>query len=447
LNYTESLEFLKQLTKFGYNLGLERIKELMRRTGSPHRRRRYIHIGGTNGKGSVAAMLTSIYQQAGYRVGLFTSPHLHSYNERMRINGTAIADERLAELLTGFKPILEAMVAEGFEHPTEFEVSTAVALKFFAEEEVDLVVLEVGLGGAIDSTNVIESSLVSVITNVGMDHMQYLGQTVGAIARIKAGIIKAGGIVVTAAHRPAALAVISRTCREKGAVLYQVGRDVTWQEQQVSLAGGEFDFRGLLGTYSGLKVPLLGRHQLENAATAVTTVEAAVRHHGLAVAPDAIRRGLARAGWPGRLEIMHREPLVVIDGAHNVDGAASLRRALEEIFTYRRLILVLGMLADKEREKVVAELAPLAAAAIVTRPNNPRARDWQSLAAFVRRYVDQVSVVDAIPAALQTALAAAAPSDLVCVTGSLYMVADAREWLLKLKKEEFARRQRIPDSI
>ncbi|MDN5344743.1 MAG: dihydrofolate synthase / folylpolyglutamate synthase [Clostridia bacterium] len=440
MNYEESLEFLRQLTKFGFNLGLDRIRELMRRAGSPHRQLRYIHIGGTNGKGSVAAMVTSICQEAGYRVGLFTSPHLRAYNERMRINGVAIPDERLAALLTELKPILEAMVAEGFEHPTEFEVSTAVALKYFAEEGADPVVLEVGLGGAIDSTNVIESALVSVITNVGMDHMQYLGQTIAEIAGVKAGIIKEGGVVVTAARRPEALAVISRTCQERGATLYRVGRDVTWQELRLSLEGGELDLRGLLGNYERLHTPLLGRHQLENAATAVTVIEAAVRHHGLGVTPDHIRRGLARTSWPGRLEVMHREPMVVIDGAHNFDGAVTLRHALAEIFSYRRLILVLGMLADKERERVVAELAPGASAVIVTRPSNPRAGDWQALAGFVRRYVARVEIIAAIPAALQRALEIAGPSDLICATGSLYMVAGAREWLEKLKKEEFAGR-------
>ncbi|APC07647.1 bifunctional folylpolyglutamate synthase/dihydrofolate synthase [Neomoorella thermoacetica] len=436
MNYQESLEFLRQLTKFGFNLGLGRIKELMRRAGSPQERLRFIHIGGTNGKGSVSAMVASILKAAGYRVGLFTSPHLHSYTERIQINGQNIPEERLAALLTWFKPLLTAMVADGYEHPTEFEVGTAVALKYFADEGVDLVVLEVGLGGAIDSTNVIDTSLVSVITNVGMDHMQYLGNTIAEIARVKAGIIKPGGIVVTASRLPEALEVISTTCREKGATLYQVGRDVTWRERRVSLAGGEFDCRGLLATYEGLKVHLLGRHQLENAATAVAVIEAAVRHHGLKVTPDHLRQGLAAATWPARLEIIQREPMVIIDGAHNFDGAVSLRLALEEIFRYRRLILVLGMLADKEREKVVAELAPLAAAVIVTRPNNPRAGNWQSLADSVRRYVGVVEVIEAIPAAVERALALAEPSDLICVTGSLYMVADAREWLKKFKKEE-----------
>lgn len=439
MNYQESLEFLRRLTKFGFNLGLGRIQELMRRSGSPQERLRFIHIGGTNGKGSVAAMVASILQAAGYRVGLFTSPHLHSYTERIRINGRNIPEGDLAALLTWFKPLLTAMVAEGYEHPTEFEVGTAVALKYFADAGADLVVLEVGLGGAIDSTNVITTSLVSVITNVGMDHMQYLGNTIAEIASVKAGIIKEKGVVVTASRRPEALEVIGRTCREKGAILYQVGRDVTWQERRVSLAGGEFDCQGLLAEYTDLRVPLLGRHQLENAATAVATVEAAVRHHGLQVTPGHLRRGLAAASWPARLEIMSREPMIIIDGAHNYDGAVCLRRALEELFDYNRLILVLGMLADKERERVVAELAPLATTVVVTRPNNPRAGNWQSLAASVGQYVGEVEVIEAIPAAIKRALALAGPSDLICITGSLYMVADAREWLKSFKKRNHQR--------
>lgn len=385
-------------------------------------------------------MTASVLQQAGYRVGLFTSPHLHSYTERICLNGSRIPEDRLAGLIEWFKPYLASMVAEGYEHPTEFEVSTAIAIKYFADEKADLVVLEVGLGGAIDSTNVIDASLVSVITNVGIDHMQYLGNTVSEIAAVKAGIVKENGIVVTAAQRSEALEVITRTCGEKKATLYRVGLDVAWQEKEGTLSGGRFDFQGLLGDYRDLEISLLGRHQLKNAATAVTTVEAAVRHHGLTVNEGHIRRGLACASWPGRLEIMHDRPMVVIDGAHNVDGALSLRQALEEIFDYRHLILVLGMLADKEREKVAAYLAPLATEVIVTRPDNPRAGDWQSLADIVRPYVQRVQVIGNIPEAVSHAINIAGPSDLVCVTGSLYMVAGAREWLKKLDKEEMVYR-------
>ena len=438
MTYAQALGFLQQLAQFGYNFGLERIKELLRRAGSPQQKLKVIHIGGTNGKGSVAVMVNAILQKAGYRVGLFTSPHLHSYTERIRINGAAISETKMAALIEWFKPMLLAMVKEGYEHPTEFEVLTALALKYFADEKVDLVVLEVGLGGTIDSTNVITYPLVSVITNVGKDHMQYLGNTITAIARDKAGIIREHGIVITAAHHPEALAVISQICAQKEATLYRVGQDITWQQQYLSPSGGVFNYQGLLNSYTGLKVSLPGRHQLENAATAVAVIEAAVLHHGLKVNSSCIRHGLASAKWPGRLEIVHRQPLIILDGAHNYDGATSLRRALEEVFVYNNLILVIGMLADKEREKVVALLAPLAAAVIVTRPDNPRAGDWQSLVGVARGFVEQVEVIANISAALSRALALAAKTDLICVTGSLYTIASAREWFMKQNKEEFA---------
>ncbi|MDK2821000.1 MAG: dihydrofolate synthase / folylpolyglutamate synthase [Clostridia bacterium] len=429
MNYQQSLEFVNQLTKFGINLGLDRIKELMHRIGSPHEKLRFIHIGGTNGKGSVSVMVANILKEAGYRVGLFTSPHLYSYCERISINGNPISKERFAELLTWFKPILKSMEAEDFEHPTEFEVLTAVALKFFADEKVDLAVLEVGLGGAIDSTNVINSSLVSVITNVGMDHLQYLGDNITAVANIKAGIIKENGFVVTAARHPDALSVISRKCKDKEATLYCVGRDITFKEREASLNGGIFDLQGLLGFYKGLKITLLGRHQLENAAVAVTVIETLKRHYSIKITEYDLRRGLEKAFWPARLEIMNKDPMVVIDGAHNIDGAISLRKNLEEIFSYRHLILVFGMLADKEREKVVDELAPLATVAIVTKPNNPRSGQWQSVAELVRKHVSSVEVIESISEAVKRALAIASPCDLICVTGSLYMVAEARQLL------------------
>lgn len=429
---------MRDLTKFGFNLGLGRIEELLVRLGQPHRRLRFFHIGGTNGKGSVAAMVAAMLQAAGYKVGLFTSPHLHRYTERIRLNGQEIPEEQVAFLLTSMRPVLEEMVKEGFEHPTEFEVSTALALQYFANVQADYVVLEVGLGGSIDSTNVIPTSLVSVITNVGLDHMEYLGSTVAEIAREKAGIIKERGVVVTGADKPEALAVIEEVCRQRQATLYRLEKEIFFVERDLSRHGGKLDWKGFGRSYPGLSVSLIGRHQLSNAALAVAAVEAARYHHNLFIEERHIREGLKRAFWPGRLEIVKSNPLVLLDGAHNHDGALALRQALEELFSYRHLILVLGMLADKEREKVVATLAPLAQAVIVTRPNNYRAGDWEVLGLYARSFAPEVKVIRNIPEALETALSLSGPEDLICVTGSLYMVADAREWFLVNKKEDFA---------
>lgn len=437
MRYEQALEFLRELTKFGFNLGLGRIEELLARLGNPHRRLRFFHIGGTNGKGSVAAMVAAILQAAGYKVGLFTSPHLHRYTERIRLNGQEIPEEQVARILTSMRPILEDMVKAGCEHPTEFEVSTALAFQYFAQVQADLVVLEVGLGGAIDSTNVIPSSLVSVITNVGRDHMDYLGPTLTDIAREKAGIIKEKGVVVTGAHRPEALEVIEEVCRQRQASLYRLGREILFTPVEISLQGGKLDWYGWGKSYSGLRVALLGRHQLSNAALAVAAIEAARHHHHLEVEERHVREGLGRVFWPGRLEIVSRRPLVVLDGAHNYDGALAVKEALERLFSYRRLILVLGMLADKEREKVVDLLAPLAQAVIVTRPNSYRAGDWESLSLYARRHTSEVRVIENISEALETALGLVGPEDMICATGSLYMIADAREWFLMNKKEDF----------
>lgn len=414
------------------------MEELLRRLGDPHRRLRFFHIGGTNGKGSVAAMVATILQVAGYRVGLFTSPHLHSYTERIRLDGQEIPKEDVAYLLTLLRPVLEDMVKDGFEHPTEFEVTTALALYYFAEVKPDYVVLEVGLGGSIDSTNIIPASEVSIITNVGLDHMEYLGATLPEIAREKAGIIKEDGVVVTGVDKPEPLEVIEKACQQKGATLYRLGRDIHFKEVALSQEGGELDWEGLGRCYQGLKISLLGRHQLINASLAVAAIEAARRHRGLRVTEDQIREGLAKVFWPGRLEVVGKNPLVILDGAHNYDGALALKQALEEIFSYRHLILVLGMLADKEREKMVSLLAPLAQRVIVTRPNSPRAGDWEKLAFYARRFTPHVQAVRNISQALQIALSLAGPEDLICATGSLYMIADARKWFLKHKKEDFA---------
>lgn len=424
MEYTEAIEYLKNLTKFGFNFGLGRIEELMRRLGDPHRRLNIIHIGGTNGKGSTTAMTVAMLQASGYRTGAFTSPHLHTYNERYRINGEEIPDEKIAALITRLRPHLEQMVEEGFEHPTEFEVSTAMAFLYFWEEKVDFLVLEVGLGGLIDSTNV-AMPLVSVITNVAMDHMDYLGNTIEEIAAVKAGIIKEGVPVVTAATG-AALEVIRRQAREKGAGIFEIGRDTTFEITESSVRGERFNLKTPRNTYNDLITGLIGAHQAANAATAITVVEI-LTDHGFRITEEAVRKGLAAVRWPARLEIVREKPVVLLDGAHNYDGAVSLHKALTGIFQYRRLVLVLGMLGDKEREKVVAKLAPLAGAVFVTRPNSPRAGEWQQVAEEAKKHVSEVYLEEDIGTAVQKAVSLAGEEDLVCVTGSLYMVAEARE--------------------
>lgn len=428
MTYDQAIEYLKGLTKFGMNFGLARIKELLRRLGNPQQRLNIIHIGGTNGKGSTTAMLASILKAAGCKTGMFSSPHLHSYTERFVINGEPIKPQKLAELVNFLRPYLDAMVAEGFEHPTEFEVSTALALLYFDQEKTDFVALEVGLGGAIDSTNVV-TPRVSVITNVALDHMDYLGHTIEEIATVKAGIIKKGVPVVTAAEGNA-LKIIEKTAASQNSKVTQVGKDVTWQDLQQSISQGyqEFIIEGQINKYQ-VKLPLLGKHQQINAATAVAVIELLLDGNGQHIPMAAILEGLQTVRWPARLEVLRSRPTVILDGAHNHAGAIVLKQALMEYFPQQKFIFVLGMLADKERAKVVAELAPLAKQVTVTRSNNPRAGDWAALADYMRKYLKDVYLVQDVGQAVQQAISRATEEDVICVTGSLYMVAEARETL------------------
>ncbi|MGD0153307.1 MAG: folylpolyglutamate synthase/dihydrofolate synthase family protein [Thermacetogeniaceae bacterium] len=429
ISYDEALDFLVGLTKFGFNFGLQRIEYLLQLLGDPHRQLRVVHVGGTNGKGSTAMMTASVLESAGYRVGLFTSPHLDSYTERYLINRVLISEQRLAELIFRVKPLLEQMVREGHEHPTEFEVCTAIAFLYFYEEQVDFLVLEVGLGGAIDSTNVIPTPLVAVITNIAFDHMDYLGNTIREIATVKAGIIKQGGHAVTASSDPEAIAVIEARCREVGATLLRVGAGLNYDLIESTPSGTRFNLHSPWSDYADLKVPLAGQYQAINAATALGVIEVLRRYCGVVISDGQIGAGFAAARWPARLELLSERPAVLVDVTHNHDGSRKLRAALQEVYHYRRLILVLGMLGDKEREKVVAELAPLAAVVVITRPNSPRAGDWELLATEARRYTKHVHQIEEIAAAVDVALEEAGPEDLVCVTGSFYMVAEARAYL------------------
>ncbi len=431
--YSETLEYLANLTKFGMNFGLERIQGLLDRVKNPERQLRVVHVGGTNGKGSTSIMIAEILREAGFKVGIFTSPHLHDYRERIVINGEMIPKTRVIQLVNQLKPHLEELVAGGVEHPTEFEVHTALALLYFAEEKVDFAIVEVGLGGEIDSTNVV-APMISVITNVGMDHMDYLGTDISAIAQVKAGIIKPNSIVVTAAERPEVLRILAGRARQVGVPLWRVGEDVRWEKRWSGELEQEFDLSGLHATYSKLRIHLIGEHQLCNAATAVTVCEVLKSDYGVTIPREAIYAALRKVQWPGRLELLSISPKILLDGAHNVDGAEVLSRTLP-IYTRDRLILCLGMLADKEREKVVDLLVPFADEVIITKPDSPRAGDWTALAKIAERHGKPVICIEDPKEAVAIAYKRLGSKDMLCVTGSLYMLADAREALLRILKK------------
>ncbi len=435
--------YLSELTFLGINLGLERTKELLKRLGNPHHHLRFIHVGGTNGKGSTTAILDSILNAAGYKTGVFTSPHLYDYTERFCLGGKKINPVRLKELLTLVSPLASQIAAEGYGHPTEFEVLTAVALRYFYEEEADPVVLEVGLGGSLDATNVV-GPMVSLITNVSIDHTEYLGRTIKEIALNKAGIIKENVPLITACDERQALAVIFNLCRQKKAPLFWVKSQATgalnltplcrqvpaaagqlsWESKNFSLSGQTFTVKGRKDIYENLFIPLLGRYQLSNATLAIAAIEV-LREFGYNVSKQAIRQGLAIVRWPGRFEVIRQNPTVVVDGSHNHAGAKNLRQALDDYFIGKEVIMVLGVLKDKEYSKMVAELTPRAKTVIITKPRNPRALDCRVLAAEAVKYVNQVLIRETVPAALYQALKSARPEEVICFTGSLYLVAEA----------------------
>lgn len=430
--YQENLQYLANLTTFGINFGLGRIQGLLKRIGNPEKALRVVHVGGTNGKGSTTVMIARILREVGYKVGVFTSPHMHDYRERMVINGVMISKEDVIQMINRVRPHLEDMVAEGFEHPTEFEVSTALALLYFAEKKVDYAMIEVGLGGAIDSTNVV-TPLISVITNVGMDHMDYLGSDVVSIAKVKAGIIKPQSVVVTASEDPDVIKVLRDQAKAMSVPLWLVGEDVRWESKWSGELEQEFDLYGLHANYPKLRLHLMGLHQLRNAATAVTVCEVLQNDYGVNIPREAIYAGLREVEWIGRLELLSINPKILLDGAHNVDGAQALAQAIP-LYTRDRLILCLGMLADKEREKVVKMLVPLADEIIITRPNSPRAGDWKALGSLAEQYSRPVTCIEDPKEAVIFALTQLRENDMLCVTGSIYMLADARQALIdKLK--------------
>ena len=427
MNYEEAIAFLKARTKFGINLGLARITELLRRMGNPHLQGiKFVHVTGTNGKGSTSAMLSAILTEAGYKTGFFSSPHLHTYRERFRVNGEMISEEELANILTQIAPHLTQMAEEGFEPPTEFEVSTAIALCWFYQQGVDMAVMEVGMGGLIDSTNVVPAK-TAIITSVAMDHMEYLGHTVEEIAAVKAGIIKKDAHVYTPCTG-SVLTVIENKVKEENASLFTLGNDFSIDLVAHDTNGQYFDYKDKNFALKNIYLPLLGAHQPRNAALAIAA------SLDLGIAEKAIREGIKKVNWKGRLELISKDPAILLDGAHNAEGMQALAIALEDYFPNKKIIAVLGMLADKEREQAMRILLPKISYAIISRPQNDRARDWQTLADIAKNYGVEAECIENISEAVAKGMQLQHDYDLLLISGSLYLIADARAYLLEALK-------------
>ncbi len=427
LDYILSFADYERLPRSALVFDLRRIEMLLERLGSPQEAAKSIHVAGTKGKGSTAAMIASILTQAGYRTGLYTSPHLLSFTERIQVDGRPIAEGAFGRLVELIKPETEAVNNfSAFGELTTFELLTALAFTYFKERKVDYQVLETGLGGRLDATNVVKPE-VCVITSISFDHTDVLGDTLAQIATEKAGIIKSGSTVVCSTQFPEAMEVIERICCERGTRLVRVGSEVTWHRKDFSPEGQSFELRGMTGEYD-LNIPLLGEHQLENAATAVATVEV-LAELGANISPESIATGLRQAHWPGRLQILQREPWVIVDGAHNADSARRLAEALEQYFDFDRVVLILGVSSDKNIAGMVAELASLSDAVIVTRSHHPRAVEPARLASEFSKRGIIPEVAENAASAVELALNKAMPSDLICATGSLFIVAEVMEYM------------------
>lgn len=415
MDYKEALAYLDSVGFYGSKPGLKRIGAFLEKLGNPQKGLRFIHITGTNGKGSCAAMTASVLKAAGYKTGLYTSPYLYRFNERMQINGREIPDDTLAELVTRVKPVAEAME----DHLTEFELMTAVAFLWYRQEGCDAVVLEVGLGGRFDATNIIDPPEAAVIMNIGLDHTAVLGDTVEKIAYEKAGIIKKGSAAVLYEQSAAVTDVVRRHCEELGVPLHIADFSQIVSEFD-SLYGQSFTYRG-----KPYAIPLLGAHQLKNAAVVLELVEV-LRARGWRIEQSDLEHGLYAVHWPGRFELLSEEPLFVVDGGHNPQCARTVADNLLRYFPDRRRILLLGVLRDKDYAGLTEILDPVADEYVCITPESARALPADELAAHLRRYEKPVSVCESIRDGVSRALDRSDENSVVCAVGSLYSVGEIR---------------------
>jgi len=411
----EALSYIHAVNWRGSKPGLSRTRELLRRLGDPQKDLKFVHVAGTNGKGSVSAGLASVLQAAGYRTGLYTSPYINCFNERMQINGEMISDDELAELVTLVRPEGEAME----DKPTEFEIVTALGMLYFQRHACEVVVLEVGLGGELDSTNVIDTPELAVITAIGLDHTRELGDTIEQIAAAKAGIIKGGDVVVYGSSCRA-MGVFQSVCAEKNAALHRTDFS-RLRNVHFSLEGCVFDF----GAYERLRLPLAGLYQANNAALTITALEV-LRSKGWNIPETAIRSGLAAVRWPGRFQLLRRDPVFIQDGAHNPHGIHAAVESLLAYFADRKIVFLLGVMADKDVKKMLSELLPLAQCFVTATPANPRAMPAAELAAELIGMGASAEAAGTIPEGVHRAMELAGREGVVCALGSLYFSADVR---------------------
>ena len=409
----EAVELIHQRAWVGQKPGLERIRRLLGRLGNPQEKLKFVHIAGSNGKGSTAAMLASVLTAAGLKTGLYTSPHLWRFHERFQVDGVPIPGDELVEIAV--------QVLAAAEDETEFELMTAIGMVHFLRSKCDIVVLETGLGGRLDSTNIIPPPEAAVITHIGLEHTELLGDTLDKIAAEKAGIIKEGCSVVLYEQGFDLYGLFEEICRFRYSRLALAGSPVVLSS---GLEGQTFTYRGS-GPYH---IALLGEHQISNAAVVLETVKV-LRQRGWEISEAALARGLEEARWPGRLELAWNSPNVILDGGHNPQCMEALARSLRGLYPEKKLLFLTGVLADKDYPAMMGELLPLAKEFFTITPDSPRAMSAQELADYLRGRGGRAAPCGTVREALDQALAAAEPQDVVCVTGSLYMIGEVRHLL------------------
>ena len=422
MNYKEARVYLDEVSKYGSVLGLESMRELLHRLGDPQNELKFIHISGTNGKGSVLAYLSTILSGAGYRTGRYISPTLFSYRERIQVDGEYIEKESLARHVTAIAAAAEEMQKAGLPSPTAFEMETALAFLYFKEKRCDIVTLEVGCGGLLDATNVITTTLMEVIASISMDHTDLLGDTLAKIAAQKAGIIKPDTMVVSAQQKSEAAQVIEDTCKEQHCTLQMVDESKI-SNVHYGAEGQTFSYK----TWENVAISLAGSYQIKNAALALEGVEA-LRKLGYALSDQQVREGLLHTAWRGRFTTLRRDPTVIIDGAHNPAAALELKESLERYFPGKTLYFVMGMFKDKDYAQVIDLTAPLARHIItVETPGNPRAMPARELAEAVGKVNPSVEWADSVAHGVEKALAMAGKEDAVIVFGSLSFLGEAAD--------------------
>ncbi len=412
-SYEEAIHSLYRLQKFGIKFGLSKTTDLLERLGKPHRGKQYVHIAGTNGKGSVAAFIASILRESGLRVGLYSSPHLVRFTERFKINDQEMPREKAVDLIQELMGLFNPD-----QPPTFFEATTALAITYFARAKTDIDIMEVGMGGRLDATNVI-LPLVSVITNISMEHQYYLGSRLLDIAREKAGIIKPGVDLVTGVRQPSVVRLFESMAKEKRAPIWRVGKDTRYRMTDTGL-----QYYGRTCRLKNLKPGLTGTFQARNAALALTVTEM-LGTKGLKVSLQNFQKGIENSVWPGRMHLVYEDPRILLDGAHNPAAIRALVRAVRTGYKYLRLITVIGIMEDKDIDGLLQGIVPVSDYVIFTRPLYSRAADPNILAAKADRFKKPGKVIQPLAAALTTAKDMAQPQDLVLVTGSLFTVGEA----------------------